>query len=210
MRKIWLALVLSLAMSSALILLIAPSANADEPRYNLGVIYAEVFPNVKQGATGEGTIYFYSAYGNVTCFVSASADNYPSGWLVKFNPENIAVVPKWFENELFEVSEGENCLPLTYKDDNGISRQGWVRAYPMKVRVTVPKDTESGSYDLKISYVGDFRMGGMSALNRSGGVEWTVEVESGAPGAHSISSIFFIVAIVVITVVTVAMIKLKR
>jgi hypothetical protein len=79
--------------------------------------------------------------------------------------------------------------------------------------VTVPNDADPGSYDLKIAYVGDFRMGGMSALNRSGAVEWTVEVESGAPGAHSISNILFIVAIVAIAVVSVAIItiiKLKR
>ena len=100
---------------------------------------------------------------------------------------------------------------MAYKDENGISKQGWVRAYPMNGRVAVPKDAEPGSYDVKISYVGDFRMGRMSAVNRSGSVTWKVEVESGTPSTPSSSNIFFIVAIIAICVgAVITIIKLKR
>jgi hypothetical protein len=170
MRKLLMALMLGLALSPALILfLVLPPANADEPKYNLGVIYGEAFPNVQAGATGESTIYFYSAFGNVTCYVTPSAENYPSGWVVDFEPENLVVVPQWFENQPFDVGDNEECLSLYYKDNNGVDVKGWVRAYPMKVLVTVPEETSPDKYPVKISYAGDFRMGGMSAINRSGG-----------------------------------------
>ena len=94
MRKLLVALMLGLALSPALILfLIVPPANADEPRYNVGVVYGESFPKVKPGATGESTIYFYSAFGNVTCYVSATADNYTSGWRLEFDPKMSLLYP---------------------------------------------------------------------------------------------------------------------
>jgi len=200
---------LGLALSPVLIFLIVPPANADEPQYNLGVIYGETFPKVKQGATGESTIYFYSAFGNVTCWVTATADNYPSGWRVEFVPENVTVIPQWFENQPFDVGAGEACLSLYYKDENGVSKKGWVRAYPMKARVTVPKDAKPDNYSVKISYEGDFRMGGMSAIKRSGGVDWMVEVE-GNPSIPSSSAILIILVICVIVVGTAIAIKRIR
>jgi hypothetical protein len=211
MRKLLVALMLGLTLSPALILfLIVPPANADEPKYNLGVVYGETFPKVKPGATGEITIYFYSAFGNVTCYVTSSADNYPSGWMVDCSPENLVVIPQWFENKPFDVNDNEACLSLYYKDNNGVDVKGWVRAYPMKVFVTVPEKTLPGKYPVKISYEGDFRMEGMSAINRSGGVDWTVEV-AGAPSVPSRSNILFIVAIiVVVALAAIAIVKLKR
>jgi hypothetical protein len=80
--------------------------------------------------------------------------------------------------------------------------------------VTVPKGTLPDKYPVTISYEGDFRMGGMSAIKRSGGVDWTVEVESG--GLISITSfptiliIFVICAVVVFTVIIIKRIKSKR
>jgi hypothetical protein len=205
---------LGLALSPALILfLIVPSANADEPKYNVGVVYGEAFPNIKPGATGETTIYFYSAFGNVTCYVTPAADNYPHGWSVDFAPENLIVIPQWFENQPFNVGANEVCLSLYYKDNNGVSVKGWVRAYPMKVLVMVPKETLTGKYPVKISYEGDFRMGGMSAIKRSGGVDWTVEVE-GKPILTSNSAVLIIVVTCAIAVggsiVAIKRIKSKR
>lgn len=213
MRKLWIALMLGLVLSPVLIFLIVPPANADEPQYNLGVIYGETFPNVKQGATGESTIYFYSAFGNVNCWVTTTADNCPSGWRVEFVPENVTVIPQWFENQAFDVGSGEACLSLSYKDDNGVSKKGWVRAYPIKVRVTVPKNADPDNYPVKISYKGDFRMGGMSPVNRSGSVDWTVEVESGAPIASSNSAVLIILvicAVAVGSIIAIKRIKSKR
>lgn len=200
MRKLFVALMLGLALSPALILfLIVPPANADEPKYNVGVVYGESFPNVKPGATGETTIYFYSAFGNVTCYVTPAADNFPPGWSVDFAPENLIVIPQWFENQPFDVGDNEVCLSLYYKDNNDVSVKGWVRAYPINVLVTVPKETLPDKYPVKISYEGDFRMGGMSAIKRSGGVDWTVEVE-GKPIFPSSSSLLIIVVICAIAV----------
>jgi hypothetical protein len=201
MRKLYVALVLGLALSSVLILsLILPPANADEPKYNLGVVYGEAFPKIKPGGTGEVTIYFYSAFGNVTCYVTPGVNNSPSGWSVDFAPENTVVVPQWFENQPFSVADNEACLSLYYKDNNGADVKGWVRAYPMKVIVTAPQGTSPGKYPVKISYVGDFRMGGMSAIKRSGGVDWTVEVE-GTPIFSSGSGLLIVLVICVVAIV---------
>jgi len=199
---------LGLALSPALILfLIVPPANADEPRYNVGVAYGETFPKVIAGTTGEATIYFYSAFGNVTCYVTPAADNYPPGWSVDFAPENLIVIPQWFENQPFDVGKNEVCLSLYYKDNYNVSVKGWVRAYPMKVLVTVPKGTLPDKYPVKISYEGDFRMEGNSAIKRSGGVDWTVEVESGGPIITSFPNILIIIVICAAAVVAVIIIK---
>jgi hypothetical protein len=166
MRKLLVALMLGLALSPALILLLmVPPANADEPKYNVGVVYSEAFPKVKPGATGESTIYFYSAFGNVTCYVTPAADNYPRGWSVDFAPENLVVIPQWFENQPFDVGDNEVCLSLYYKDNDNVSVKGWVRAYPMKVLVTVPKETLPDKYPVKTSYVENFGMGGRAPFS---------------------------------------------
>ncbi len=199
MQKLSVSLALGMMLSS--LILTAVPTSADEPRYNLGAIYDKTFPKIEQGTTGESTIYFYSAFGDVTCYITATADSYPDGWQVQFDPVSITVEPQWFENAPFEVSEGETCLQLSYEDENGISRQGWVRAYPMEVHVTVPKDVEPGSYEVRISYVGDFRMSGMSVVKRSGGIGWTIEVESEGPTASSGSNILLIGVITICAVV---------
>jgi len=150
---------------------VSAASASDEPRYNLGAAYNETFPQIEQGASGTSIIYFYSAFGNVPVYVTAAVDSCPNGWRVEFEPENITVVPQWFENKPFQVGENEYCLKLTYGGN-----VGWVRAYPMTVRITPPADAKPDNYVVKISYVGDFRMEGMSIVKRSGGVEWTVEV----------------------------------
>jgi hypothetical protein len=137
-----------------------------------------------------------------------AADNYPREWSVDFAPENLIVIPQWFENQPFDVGDNEVCLSLYYKDNNGVSVKGWVRAYPMKVLVTVPKETLPDKYPVKISYVGDFRMEGMSAINRSGGVDWTVEVE-GKPIFQSNSAVLIILVIWAVAVVAIIII-MKR
>jgi len=177
MQRLWLALVLGMVISPALIF-ITSSVNAEEPKYNLGVAYDETFPKLKQGGTDESTMYFYSAFGTVTCYVTASVDNCPSGWRVKFEPENLVVEPQPLENESFDVGENEFCLSLSYTDENGVRRQGWAKAWPMKVSITAPEDAEPDNYPVRISYVGDFRMGGMSAVQRAGSIDWTIEVEA--------------------------------
>jgi hypothetical protein len=110
------------------------------------------------------------------------------------------------------VGDNEVCLSLYYKDNNGVDVKGWVRAYPMKVRVTVPEETLPDKYPVTISYAGDFRMGGMSAINRSGGVDWTVEVE-GKPLLSSNSTVLIAVIgtiAVVGSIIGIIIIKLKR
>jgi len=180
MRRLWLALVLGMVISPALIS-VTSSVNAEEPKYNLGVAYDETFPKLKQDTTGESTIYFYSAFGTVNCYVTTSVDDCPSGWWVKFEPENLVVEPQPLENEPFDVGENEFCLSLSYTDENEVRRQGWARAWPMRVRITASENAEPDNYPVRISYVGDFRMGGMSAVQRGGSVDWTIEVEAAEP-----------------------------
>jgi hypothetical protein len=73
--------------------------------------------------------------------------------------------------------------------------------------VTVPENANPDNYPVKISYEGDFRMGGMSAVNRSGSVDWTVEVESGAPIASSNSAVLIILVICAVAVGSIIAIK---
>jgi len=206
MRRLWLALVLGMAISPALISL--TSVNAEEPKYNLGVAYDETFPKLKQGTTGESTMYFYSAFGTVNCYVTASLDNRPNGWQVKFEPENLVVEPHSLENEPFEVGEGEACLSLSYTDENGVSRQGWARAWPMRVRITAPEDAEPDNYPVRISYVGDFRMGGMSAVQRAGSIDWTIEIEAAEPSNTPTRDILPLLAACVVAVGAMAVLVL--
>jgi hypothetical protein len=167
---------LAILLGATLLLVMVAHVHAQGPKYNLGVTYDEVFPSVERGGVGESTLYFFSAYGTVTCYVTVSADEYPPGWRVEFDPEMVVVEPKWFSPEPFDVPRGETCLLLQYKDENGNPAQGWVHAYPIKVSVRVPSDAELGTYKVKLSYVGDFRMQGMSVVKRAGSVEWNVEV----------------------------------
>jgi hypothetical protein len=200
MRKLLVALMLGLALSPALILfLVIPPANADEPKYNFAIVWGETFPKVKPGATGETTIYFYSAFGNENCYVTPAADNYPRGWSVDFAPENLIVIPQWFENQPFDVGENEVCLSLSYTINDSVKVNGWVRAYPMKVLVTVPKGTLPDKYPVKTSYMGDFRMEGTSVARPSHEADWTVEVE-GKPIFPSNSSVLIIIVICAIAV----------
>jgi hypothetical protein len=193
------------AVLCVLLMSSVPAASAsDEPRYNLGAAYNEAFPQIEQGASGTSIIYFYSAFGDVPVYVTAAVDSCPNGWRVEFEPENITVVPQWFENKPFQVNENEYCLKLTYGGN-----VGWVRAYPMTVRITPPADAKPDNYVVKISYVGDFRMEGMSIVKRSGGVEWTVEVGLPPASPLNILPVVLVVAIICVSAAA-AVIIIKR
>ena len=114
----------------------------------------------------------------------------------------------FLSHQPFDVGENEVCLSLYYRDNNGAYVKGWVRAYPIKVLVTVPKETLPDKYPVKISYEGDFRMGGMSAIKRSGGVDWMVEVE-GKPIFPSNSAVLIIV-VVICAIAVGSIIAIKR
>lgn len=189
------------AMALLLVLFLnTPQVRADEPRYNLGAGYVEPFRDIPQGGTGESTLYFYSAYGNVTCYVTISVDQAPPGWKVEYDPELVVVEPQWFSPTPFELGPGQESILLKYVE-NGENKQGYVRAWTVKVKVKVPENEALGTYTVKVGYVGDWRMGGMSAVKRAGSSEWHIKVVEQAVGSGGgFSSIYVIILATVFTI----------
>jgi len=186
-----------------------PPPQENEPRYNLGCGYREPFRDIPQGGTGETILYFYSAYGNVTCYVAVNVEAAPQGWRVEYQPEMVIVEPQWFSENKFEVEPGQECLLLKYVEDNE-NKQGYVRAWTVKVSVKVPENEALGTYTVRVGYVGDWKMGGMSAVTRAGNAEWRIKVVESTPiVGPGTSPIWFIAGLITILAVPTTVFRSK-